>query len=501
MTLPSWLIGLPDAERMRATDAWAIEERGVSGLELMERAGRGLADMTNELVASGPVAVACGKGNNGGDGYVAARLLRDAGREVRVLAVAPAHELRGDARANAERVEGIEAFDATRLEGCAVAIDALLGTGFSGAPHGPVAEAIAALNGAGLPVVAADVPSGVDASTGVVAGEAVRARATATFAAAKPGLWINPGKAHAGEVRVVDIGIPEGAPVPDPDVALIDDEPLLALLPSREPGWTKFTSGHVLVAGGSRGLTGAPSLAAEAAQRAGAGYVTACVPASLESIFELRLLEAMTRGLPDDGGAHTPDGVDAVLELAARGGALVVGPGLGRQDGAFGFARGLVARADVAIVLDADGLNAHAGDLRALSGRRAPSVLTPHEGELARLLDTDSEAVKARRLEHVRTAAERAQAIVLLKGDDTLVAEPGGRVAVSPGATGALATAGTGDVLSGVVAAVLAREVEPFTATCAAVRLHARAGIQAAAQKGVDGVIARDVIESLPFAR
>jgi ADP-dependent NAD(P)H-hydrate dehydratase / NAD(P)H-hydrate epimerase len=501
VTLPPWLVGLPDPQRMRATDAWAIEECGIPGLELMERAGRGLADTVTAMAPDGPIAVVCGKGNNGGDGYVAARLLRDAGLSVRTLAVAPVDELRGDARTNAERVEGIEAFEAAQLVGCAVAIDALLGTGFSGTPHRAVADAIAALNAAGLPVVAVDVPSGVDAASGVVEGEAVRAAATATFAAAKPGLWIDPGKTHAGDVRVIDIGIPPGAPVEEPDVGLMDDDRLLALLSSRAAGWTKFTSGHVLVAGGSRGLTGAPSLSAEAAQRAGAGYVTACVPASLETIFELRLLEAMTRGLPDEDGAHTAAGVDGVLELAARGGALVVGPGIGRSDGAFAFARDLAARAEVAVVLDADGLNAHAGDLGALAGRRAPTVLTPHEGELARLLHVDSDAVKARRLEHVRAAAAQSQAIVLLKGDDTLVAEPGGLVAVSPGATGALATAGTGDVLSGVIAAVLARGLDPFAATCAAARLHARAGIHAAGEKGVDGVIARDVIEALPFAR
>jgi ADP-dependent NAD(P)H-hydrate dehydratase / NAD(P)H-hydrate epimerase len=501
MTLPAWLRGLPDPERMRATDAWAIRERGIPGLELMERAGRGLADVVGEVAATGPVAVVCGKGNNGGDGYVAARMLRYEGREVRVLAVAPVDELRGDARVNAERVEGIEAFDAARLDGCAVAVDALLGTGFAGTPHGAVAEAIAALNAAGLPVVAADVPSGVDAAAGVVEGEAVDAAATATFAAAKPGLWINPGKSHAGTVRVIDIGIPEGAPIEPPDVGLIDDAALLELLPSRASGWTKFTSGHVVVAGGSRGLTGAPTLACEAAQRAGAGYVTACVPASQQPILAGRLLEAMTRALPDDDGAHTAAGAEAVLELAARGGALVVGPGIGRSDGAFAFARDLVARAAVAVVLDADGLNAHAGDLGALTARAAPTILTPHEGELARLLDIDSSAVQARRLEHVRAAAAAAQAIVLLKGDDTLIARPDGFVAVSPGATGALATAGTGDVLSGVIGAMLARDLDPFAAACAGARLHARAGIHAAHEKGVDGVIARDVIEALPFAR
>jgi NAD(P)H-hydrate epimerase len=411
-------------------------------------------------------------------------------------------ELRGDARTNAERLPGPppEPFSAAALDGAEVAVDALLGTGFSGEPHGAAAGAIAALNAWEGAVVACDVPSGVDASTGEVAGAAVQAVATATFHAAKPGLWIGPGKAHAGAIRVVDIGIPPGAPVRAADVGLIHDATVLAVVPRRRPGWTKFTSGHVLVAGGARGLSGAPCLAAEAAQRAGAGYVTACVPASLEPIFEVRLLEVMTRGLPDAEGAHTAAGVEQVLELARRGGALVAGPGLGRTDGAVAFIRRVVAETDLAVLLDADGLNAHAGDLAALAARSAPTVLTPHEGELGRLLGVDSDAVRARRLEHVRAAAAEAQAIVVLKGDDTLVAEPAGTVAVSPGASAALATAGTGDVLSGVIATMLARGVEPFAAACAGVRLHARAGVRAAGERGVDGVIARDVIEALPHA-
>jgi hydroxyethylthiazole kinase-like uncharacterized protein yjeF len=503
MTPPDWLEPLPDAERMRATDRWAIEELGIPGVELMERAGAGLAQAVARVAPDGPIAVVCGKGNNAGDGYVAARVLREQGRDVRVLAVADPTELRGDAAEHAARLPGPapEPFAPARLDGAGAAVDALLGTGATGAPRGDVAAAIEALVAAALPVVAADVPSGVDASTGTIAGAAVAAAATATFGAAKPGLWISPGKAHAGAVTVVDLGIPAGAPVAPADIGLIADGPLLAALPRRGAGWTKFTSGHVLVAGGSRGLTGAPTLAAEAAQRAGAGYVTACVPASVQAILAGRLLEVMTRGLPDADGAHTEAGVDAVLELAARGGALAAGPGLGRTDGAFAFVRALLRRADVAAVLDADGLNAHAGDLGALAGRPGPTVLTPHEGELARLLEVDSGAVQARRLEHARAAAAAAQSIVVLKGDDTLVARPDGLVAVSPGATAALATAGTGDVLSGVVAAVLARGVDPFTAACAAVRLHARAGVHAARERGVDGVIARDVIEALPFAR
>jgi hydroxyethylthiazole kinase-like uncharacterized protein yjeF len=503
VSLPAWLAGLPDAERMRAIDRWAIEEAGVPSADLMERAGAGLAALVQDVAPEGAVAVVCGKGNNGGDGYVAARLLREAGRAVAVLALAPLEELRGDARANAERLPGEppQPFTALALDRAAVVVDAILGTGFTGEPRGSALEAIEAINAADVAVVAADVPSGIDASTGAAARAAVWATATATFAAAKPGLWINPGKAHAGRVEVVDIGIPPGAPVDPPDVGLIDDEALLALLPSRQPGWTKFTSGHVLVAGGSRGLTGAPCLAAEAAQRAGAGYVTACVPGSLEMIFEVRLLEVMTIGLPDAGGAHVAGGVEPVLQAAARGGSLVLGPGIGKSDGAFAFARELAARAEIALVLDADGLNAHAGEPEALAARRAPTVLTPHAGELGRLLGVDSDEVDARRLEHARAAARRTQAIVVLKGDDTLVAEPGGTVGVSPGASAGLATAGTGDVLSGIAAAVLARGVEPFAAACAAVRLHALAGIHAAREHGVDSVIARDVIEALPAVR
>jgi NAD(P)H-hydrate epimerase len=500
--LPDWTTPLPDAQRMRDTDRWAIGERGIPGIELMERAGEGLAALVAELAPNGPVAVVCGKGNNGGDGYVAARHLREAGREVRVLTIAPIDQLEGDAATNAERLPGEppQPFAAAALEDVVVAVDALLGTGFSGEPRGGAAEAIDALNAWAGAVVACDVPSGVDASTGEVSGAAVQAVATATFAAAKPGLWINPGKARAGAVRVIDIGIPPGAPVEPPDVGLVRDAAVLALVPRRRPGWTKFTSGHVLIAGGARGLSGAPCLAAEAAQRAGAGYVTACVPASLETIFEIRLLEVMTRGLPDHEGAHTEAGVEEVLELSKRGGALVAGPGIGRTDGAVAFVRRLVREADVPVVLDADGLNAHAGALDALDARSAPTVLTPHEGELGRLLGIDSDAVKARRLHHVRAAARAAHAIVLLKGDDTLVAEPGGTVAVSPGASAALATAGTGDVLSGVIAAILARGVDPFAAACAGARLHARAGVHAAGERGVDGVIARDVIEALPHA-
>ncbi len=502
-TLPEWCVPLPDAEAMRAIDRWAIDEQGVPSLDLMERAGIGVARAVEQLAPDGLVTVLCGKGNNGGDGLVAARLLRDAGREVAVLTAGPPDELKGDARENLLRLPGEPPVPLRPVRDCAVIIDALLGTGFAGEPRGAVAEAIAAANACGAPVVSVDVPSGVDASTGVVCASAVRAAITVTFHAAKPGLWINPGKAHAGEVRTLDIGIPRGAPTVA-DVGLIDSA-VLSLLPHRGPTSTKFSSGHVLVAGGSRGLTGAPRMAAHAAMRTGAGYVTACVPASAQTILATgELPELMTRGLPDEDGSLTTAGVDAVCEAALRGGALALGPGLGRGSNAVAFARELGRRAPVPTVIDADGLNAHAGRLGDLAARGAATVLTPHAGELGRLLELPSEEIERERLRHVRAAAELAQAVVVLKGDDTLVADPtdAGVVALSVGGSPALATAGTGDVLTGVIAALLAQGLPAFVAAAAAVQLHAAAGRFAAQKVGsADSVIASDVIAALPFAR
>ena len=497
--LPDWLEPLPDAAQMRAVDAWAIEERGIPSLDLMERAGAGLADVVAQRAPGGRIAVVCGKGNNGGDGLVAARVLRSGGRDVEVLLTGDPAELSGDPAENLARLPGPAPapFTAGALEGAAAVVDALLGTGFSGAPREPVAGAIEAINATGAEVVAADVPSGVDASTGAVEGAAVRAAATATFHSAKLGLWVSPGKRHAGEVRVIDIGIPDGAPA-EAKAGLIRPD-VRDAVPRRAAGSTKFSEGAVLVAGGSAGLTGAPCLASEAAARAGAGYVTACIPGSLSLIFEVRLLEAMTRSLPDDEGALGAEAVEPVLSAAERGDALVLGPGLGRAEGTLQFARDVATRAPLPLLLDADGLNAHAGRLESLAAREPPTVLTPHAGELARLLDTDSESVERARLEHARAAAAAARAVVVLKGDDTIVADPDGRVGVSAGGSAGLATAGTGDVLSGVTGAMLAKGLDAFTAACAAVWLHATAGTHAAAERGADGMIARDVIEELPL--
>ena len=329
---------------------------------------------------------------------------------------------------------------------------------------------------------------------------------TVTFHAAKPGLWINPGKAHAGTVEVADIGIPRGAPGAS-RIGLIN-EALLAELPRRGPRSTKFSSGHVLIAGGSRGLTGAPTMAARASMRAGAGYVTACVPDSLQPVIA-------SSGVPELMTRPLRGGPSAVGERQRAGTARACSrppsaAGRSRSDRASGAAEaagGLRPRAgprgELPIVIDADGSErtrrAPAGALRAL--RRRPCS-RPHAGELARLIGSDSSEIDARRLQHVRAAAAESGAVVVLKGDDTLVASPDGLVAVSPGRAPGLATAGTGDVLTGVVAALLASGLDAFTATAGAVLLHLLAGRLAARRVGAaEGVVAGDVIEALPGVR
>jgi hydroxyethylthiazole kinase-like uncharacterized protein yjeF len=503
MALPDWLDPLYEAPEMRAVDKWAIEERGVPSLDLMERAGIGLARIVAERARPGPVRVVVGKGNNGGDGLVVARLLRDEGRDVDVLSTGDPAELKGDAKTNLERLPGAapEPFDPDRLEGSGAIVDAMLGTGFEGEPREPIKSAIEAINAVeDVPIVACDVPSGVNATTGEVEGEAVRADVTGTFHGSKIGLHVAPGTFHSGAVEIVDIGVPRGAP--EPAKAGLITKRVLERVPHRARDGSKFQSGVVVIAGGSRGLTGAPTMVALAAQRTGAGYVQVAVPESAEQALELRLLEAMTRGMPDENGTHTEAGAEPVAEMAERAGAIVLGPGLGKGDGPQAFARKLVRIADKPLLIDADGLNAHAGALEDLADREAPTILTPHAAELGRLLEVDSDEIERRRLHHAREAADRSDSIVVLKGDDTIGAQPGERpTAISPGATPALATAGTGDVLSGVIGALLSKGLEPFEAAAAGVLAHAHAGMHAARHVGgADHVVAGDVIDAIPAA-
>lgn len=478
-----WLTPLYDAEGMRAVDRWAIEEQGVPGEDLMEAAGTALAEAVAGLAPQGPVRIVCGKGNNGGDGLVAARHLSAMGFEVEALQIF-----------SGEAPDDLDA----RLAGSGAVVDAIFGTGFAGAPREPAAAAIEAINRSGAPVVACDVASGVDASSGEIEGAAVEADLTVSFHGAKIGHRVAPGKWHTGELRVVPIGIPEGAPG-DPVAGTIEPA-VLALAPARGPRSTKFSSGQVVIAGGSRGLTGAVQMASRAAIRAGAGYATVAVPADLEAIFEAGQPEVMSVGCPGGDGCLAPGSLKAVLRTFERAAAGVLGPGMGRDPGSVELAREAVGAIEVPLVVDADGLNAFAGEIELLAARGAPTVITPHAGELGRLLGRSSEEISAQRLSSAREAARKAGAIVVLKGDDTIVADSE-RVAVNALSAPALATAGTGDVLSGMVAALLARGLDPFAAACAGVLAHARAGRDAAERIGAaESVIATDVIDSIPVA-
>jgi NAD(P)H-hydrate epimerase len=419
------------------------------------------------------------------------------GFEVDVLLLWPGEDLRGDAGINFERVGGdlVEGDLDGRLAGSGAVVDAIFGTGFEGAPREPAAAAIGAINGYGGPVVACDVASGVDASTGEIEGAAARADVTVSFHAAKVGQRVAPGKWHTGELRVVSIGIPDGAP--GEAAAGEIDLAVLGLAPRRGPHSTKFTSGQVAIVGGSRGLTGAVRMASLAAIRAGAGYATVAVPADLNLVFEIAQPEVMSVACPGGDGCLVPASEKAVLRTFERAAAGIFGPGLGKDPGSFQLARDAVPKIEAPLVLDADGLNAFAGRLGDLAGRSAPTVLTPHAGELGRLLDCGSEAIDARRLATAREAASAADAIVVLKGEDTIVTD-GSRSAVNAIPSPALATAGSGDVLSGMTAAFLARFDDPFEAVCAAVVAHARAGVDAAARVGAaESVIATDVIDSI----
>lgn len=442
-----------------AAEMRAAEERFPnypdSVTELMERAGAAVArEAMVAFPAARRFACVCGGGSNGGDGRVAARVLREA---------------------------GLDAEETTDLDGFDVVVDALFGTGFSGEPRPEAATLIERVNATGAPVVSVDLPSGVDASTGEVAGTAVQADLTVTFHASKLGLVVAPGRFHAGRVVVADIGLEDlgtehrrAAPE------------ILRLVPLRREGDTKYTSGAVLVVGGQPGMTGAAALTARAALRSDAGYVALAVPEASLTVVETLVLEAVKTGWRDDTALET------VVGLAELAGSLAVGPGLGRGPGRRELVRALLERIPLPAVVDADALF----DLEPFE-RDAATVLTPHAGELARLLGTDTDFVGEHRLEAARSAAERFGAVVLLKGPDTIVAAPGGSVVVCDLGPPALATAGTGDVLTGILAAFLAKGLDAQTAAAAAAVAHARAA-QLVPHRA--GLVAGDLLDALPAA-
>jgi len=490
---------LHDAASMRATDQAAIAA-GVPGARLMEAAGAAVAHVVRvRYPAAGRVVCVCGGGANGGDGLVAARHLRALGVDAWCLVVA-SRPYAGDAlhACEAAVAAGVPVSRVGAvgegLRGADVVVDALLGTGRSGEPRGAVAEAIGAIRRAGVPVVAVDVPSGVDASTGEAAAVAVAADATVTFHAPKLGHVILPGMALAGRLVVVPIGIPAGAG-PEPP-AVLTGPATLAALPARPEHGSKYDAGSVLAVGGSRGMTGAIALCSRAALRAGAGILVAAVPSSEQPVVAGLVLEPMTLACAcaEADGGLAPAAADAILERAGRASAVALGPGCGRAAGTRELVRRLVVEIPVPLVLDADGLHAIGTDLGLLAGRRAATVITPHAGEAARLLGCTREELAAHRLRMARTLAERAGAVCLLKGADTIVAAPDGSLAVRGGDDPRLASAGTGDVLCGTVAALVARGAAPFLAAAAAAEAHLEAARAVPAGRSL---VAGDVLERL----
>ena len=494
LALPAWLAPLLSPQELGASDRFAIDACGVPGFSLMLRAGGELGRAALATLPAGPVAVICGPGNNGGDGLVAAKVLHEAGREVFVLTTREPSGYRGDAALARDACPvPLEPFSAARLSEATGAIDAMLGTGATGAVRGTELEVIRALDATGTPVVACDLPTGIDAATGAVLGEAVTAIRTVTFHRPSPGHLVRPAKAHVGALQVVDIGIPAGAPIEPRTGALTDA--LIRVLRSRDGDAHKYAAGAVVVLAGGARYPGAAALSVRGAQRGGAGYVTAVVSPEAVPLVRSTAPEAIVQPFPATAALA---GLSDLL--ADRGDAVVVGPGLGGDGHADALIRTALGSKQP-VVLDADGLAPFASAPERLH-REAPLVITPHAGELGRLLGVTSADIGAARLDSARDAARRSGAIVVLKGDDTIIAVPDGRAAINALPAPALATAGTGDVLAGAIGALLASGVDPWLAACGGVRLHARAGQLAAAELGsADGVVAMDVAERLPAAR
>jgi NAD(P)H-hydrate epimerase len=483
--------------------------RGVTVESLMENAGRAVAREAAFLGGGAygrRAVVVCGKGNNGGDGLVAARQLARMGLRVAVVLLADPQSLEEPAAGNHRRLVevGVRARAFSRellqreLARAHVAVDAVFGTGFRGRPEGDHARAIAALGDSPLPVVAVDIPSGVNGETGAVDGVAVRADVTVTFGAAKPGVLLFPGATHAGEIHVVDIGFP-----PDlvkSDLLLVEEQDVAAALPRRRPDDEKRRSGVVLVVGGSRGMAGAARLMAEAAYRTGAGLVSVATPRGVVPVVQAGPVEATFIPLPEtDEGTVASPALDVVMERLDAFDAVALGPGLTRNEETAEFVRTLVGRSPTPIVLDADGLNAFEGRAGEIAERQADIVLTPHAGEFSRLAGIPAPEVLHDRIGHARKLAGEVQGVVLLKGNPALVALPSGEVHINTTGGPSLATAGSGDVGTGTIAALLARGLRPPDAATAGAYVHGLAGTIAGMDLG-EGTTAGDVMRRIPEA-
>ena len=503
---------LVTAAEMRELDRRAIEEVGIPSLVLMENAGRTTYQILRREFPDlpGPVAVVAGRGNNGGDGCVVARYLAQAGVPVAVFLVAARDQVQGDARVNLEiaarlGVEIVEVREekdlnplAHRLARSALIVDALIGTGLNSEVRGLMRALIEEINRLRPPVLAVDIPSGLCADTGQPLGAAVQAQVTVTYGWPKIGQILPPGRDYVGRLWQVDISIPPEL-AQDVPVELADAGEMRALIPSRPFASNKGTYGHLVVLAGSEGKTGAAALTSEGALRAGAGLVTLGIPASLNDILEMKITEAMTFPLPEaeDARALGKKALKPLQNILENKTAMALGPGLGTHPETQELVRHLARDLVLPLVIDADGVNALAGDPELLQDAAGPRLLTPHPGEMARFLGTTVPEVQADRLRTAREVAARTQAVVVLKGAQTVVADPRGRVSINATGNPALASGGTGDVLTGLIGGFLAQKLTPWDAARLGVFLHGLAADYLTVRQG-PLLIAGDLLRVFP---
>jgi ADP-dependent NAD(P)H-hydrate dehydratase / NAD(P)H-hydrate epimerase len=508
---------LVTAAQMRELDKRSIGELGIPGIVLMENAGAGGASIIMETLhvqAADGVCIVCGTGNNGGDGFVIARHLWNNGYEVEIYIIGEAEQIKGDARINYEiaekfglpitEVTGPEEMDILRqdLTSFGLIVDALFGTGLDREVRGIFREVIEAINEAQTKVFSVDIPSGLNSDTGQPMGVAVFADLTGTFAYAKVGQFTYPGYLYCGDVYIVDISIPGFF---EEDVYLstsvLDTDEFFHLFAPRSSASHKGDFGHLLVVGGYPGMTGAPALSSLAALRCGAGLCTLAVPKDLNLAMEAKLTEVMTKSLTQtEQGGLSSAAASEIRALLKGKTALALGPGMGTSEEARRLLADLLPAVDVNIVIDADGLNNLVGQLDLL--RRCPMevILTPHPGEMARLTGKTTKEVMSDRVGVARSFAEKNQVYVVLKGARSVVAAPDGRVWINVTGNPGMATAGAGDVLTGVIAGLLAQPFKPLDCVLAGTYIHGQAGDLAADRLGEKGLIASDILNDLPAA-
>ncbi len=512
--MPVWVL---TGSQMRERDRWATGVVGLPEMVLMENAGRQVAVLARRLLGETVgkrVWIFAGQGNNGGDGLVAARYLAKAGVEVEIFLLAPGEKMRGAAAENLHicRQIGLAPVEINAAGGLgglyprcgevSLVIDAILGTGLSGPVRGFGAEVINFLNKCGRPILAVDLPSGLEADTGACPGPVVRAQDTVTMDLPKIGLCLHPGAGQAGRLWVAEIGMPPGAPLPEPGVFLTTPARLTSLLTPRPRESHKGTYGRVLVVAGSRGMSGAAVLAGKGALYSGAGLVTLSVPAGIQALVAAQAAEAMSHPLgPASADCLGWGAKGDIVQLLAQSDVLALGPGLGGGEDTAALVRSLLPGLALPLVLDADGLTALEARAELLAKIPGPVVITPHPGEMARLCGLTVAAVQAQRLDLARQKAAEWGVTLVLKGARTVIAAPDGQAALNPTGNPGLATGGTGDVLTGLIAGLIGQGLSPFRAAVAGTFLHGAAGDLAAKEKGEAGMLAGDVATYLPAAR